>query len=172
MFEEKLYEWCGTDNFELLYRGTRDGFGADDFHRLCDNKGKTLVIVKNTSGHVFGGFASISWESPSSWTNKKAPCSFIYTLTNMHGIQPTKFTLKDENDENAVYLDKSIGPLYGYNRSTYDVGVFSNCNSSACSYANFPVTYNDTTGKGNSIFSSNTSNNAFQVQEYEVFKIC
>ena len=36
-FKEKLSEWCGTSEFELLYRGTRDGFGADDFHRTCDN---------------------------------------------------------------------------------------------------------------------------------------
>ena len=40
VFEEKLYEWCGTGNFELLYRGPRDDFDASDFHRLCDNKGK------------------------------------------------------------------------------------------------------------------------------------
>ena len=53
LFEEKLSEWCGTEDFELLYRGSRDCFGASGFHRLCDNKGKTLVLVKNTSGHVF-----------------------------------------------------------------------------------------------------------------------
>ena len=62
MFEEKLSEWCGTEDFDLLYRGSHDGFGTSDFHRQCDNKGKTLILVKNTSGHAFGGFASVPWE--------------------------------------------------------------------------------------------------------------
>ena len=49
-FKDKL---CRTKNFELLYRGTKDGFGADDFHRTCDNKGKTVILIKNTNGHIF-----------------------------------------------------------------------------------------------------------------------
>ena len=49
-FEEKLCEWCGTKNFELLYRGSCDGLGASDFHRLCDNKGKTLVLSRTQVG--------------------------------------------------------------------------------------------------------------------------
>ena len=101
-FDKKLSEWCGTKNFELLYRGSRDGFSVSNFHRLCDNKGKTLVLIKNTSGHVFGGFASVPWTNSSSCSGKQAPGSFLFTLTNMHGIQPTKFPLKNENDEKAV----------------------------------------------------------------------
>jgi hypothetical protein len=31
----------------LLYRASRDGFSASDFHKACDNKGPTLVIIKN-----------------------------------------------------------------------------------------------------------------------------
>ena len=167
VFEEKLYEWCRTKNFELLYRGTRDGFGANDFHRLCDNKGKTLVLIKNTSGHVFGGFASISWESSGGY--KQAPGSFLFTLTNMHGIQPTKFPLKNENDGYAVYHYASYDPAFG---GGHDICIYSYCNTNTNSYANLPNSYNDTTGKWNSIFSSNVSSGAFQVQEYEVFKIC
>ena len=41
---------------EILWRGSRDGFGACIFHQLCDHKGKTLTVVKTKSGSVFGGF--------------------------------------------------------------------------------------------------------------------
>ena len=164
---EKLREWCGTERFGLLYRGTEDGFEANDFHMLCDNKGKTLVLVKNTSGHVFGGFASISWVSSGGW--KQAPGSFLFTLTNMHGIQPTKFPLKNENDTYAMchssdYLSFGDGS---------DLRISSNCNTKANSYTSFPYRYKDTTGKGKSIFTSkaNTSDYNFQVQEIEVFGI-
>ncbi len=30
---------------KLIYRGTEDGFGANDFHKKCDYKGETLVII-------------------------------------------------------------------------------------------------------------------------------
>ena len=166
-FKEKLSEWWGTGDFELLYRGTRDGFGESDLHRTCDNKGKTLVLIKNTSGHVFGGFASISWINTSSDTWKQAPGSFIFTLTNMHGIQPTKFNLNNENNDRAICHDKDYGPTFG----NYDLYIRTNCNINTNSGSNFPYTYNDTTGKGNSVFTSSTSTGYFQVQEIEVFKV-
>ena len=167
VFEEKLYEQCGTNNFELLYRGSRDGFRAIDFHRQCDNKGQTLVLIKNTSGHVFGGFASVPWTSPDSFTYRKASGSFLFTLTNMHGIQPTRFPLKNENDEEAVQYDKEYGPIFG----GYDFVIYPPFNTNTCTRSDFPSTYNDATGKRNSIFSSNTNSGNFQVQEIEVFKV-
>ena len=166
-FKDKLGEWCGTSDFELLYRGTRDGFKASDFHRTCDNQGKTLVLIKNNSGHIFGGFASIPWTSPSSSTDKQAPGSFLFTLTNMHGIQPTKFPLKDENDKTALKHRDDRGPIFGDGNSLW---IYPNCNTNTDSNANFS-TYKDTTGKGYSIFTSNTGNQYFKVQEIEVFRV-
>ncbi len=36
---------------------------SEDFHRLCDNKGATITIIRSTSGWIFGGFTSASWTS-------------------------------------------------------------------------------------------------------------
>ena len=47
----------------LLYRGSRDGFEANDFHKNCDNKGSTLSIVKSNKGNIFGLWTDISWSS-------------------------------------------------------------------------------------------------------------
>lgn len=165
IFEQNISDWCKTNNFNLLYRGSRDGFNANDFHNLCNSEGKTLTLIRNENGHIFGGFASISWESPSSCRYRQAPGSFIFTLTNMHGIQPTKFSLKDESDGNAIHHDKNWGPAFGSGYDFY-VGV----NKDSCS-SSFPQSYNDTTGKGSSIFSSNTSSGSFKTQEIEVFSI-
>ena len=62
---EKLYEWSGYKNMELLYRGTRDGSGVNIFHNKCDNQGPTICLCKNEKGNIFGGYASISWTSAS-----------------------------------------------------------------------------------------------------------
>ena len=48
---------------ELLYRGTRDGSGANIFHNKCDNQGPTITLCKNDRGNIFGGYSSISWAS-------------------------------------------------------------------------------------------------------------
>lgn len=166
---EKLSEWCDSKGFELLYRGTRDGFHVNDFHRMCDNKGRSLTLLKNASGHIFGGFASVSWDSPLRCTYMRAPGSFLFTLTNMYEIEPTKFLLRDEDCACAVEHDEIWGPIFGSGR---DLIISSYCNTNN-SYTAFPRTYIDPTGKGRSIFTSDAStiNNSFQLHEIEVFKV-
>lgn len=165
MFIGKLSEWCKTTDFELLYRGSRDGFGANRFHDECDGQGKTLILVQDTSGLIFGGFASIPWSSSNAY--KKAPGSFLFTLANTYNAQPTKFSLKNENDKHAVCHYSNYGPTFG---DGHDLYISSGCNNNDESYSDFSA-YNDTTRKGYSIFSSNTEDSCFQVQEIEVFKI-
>ena len=46
----------------LLYRGSTDGKTAADFHRCCDSKGPTLVVIKSGE-YICGGYTSKSWES-------------------------------------------------------------------------------------------------------------
>jgi len=53
-----------TPKFNLLLRGSRDGFTPGDFHRLCDNKGPTVTIIKvKGNGKLIGGYCPISWHS-------------------------------------------------------------------------------------------------------------
>ena len=44
---------------ELLYRASEHNFDSNKFHEKCDEKGSTIVIVKNTYNHVYGLFKSI-----------------------------------------------------------------------------------------------------------------
>ena len=46
----------------LLYRASTDGNTPADFHRCCDNKGPTLLLIKSGE-YIFGGYTSKSWES-------------------------------------------------------------------------------------------------------------
>ena len=46
----------------LLYRASNDGRTPADFHRCCDNKGPTLVLIKSGE-YIFGGYTLKSWES-------------------------------------------------------------------------------------------------------------
>ncbi len=98
-----MLEWSGYKNMELLYRGSRDGSKSSDFHSKCDNQGPTITLFKNEKGYIFGGFASISWKSNNSWQSVN-DC-FIFTLTNIHQTNPTKFN--KNNNECIFSLSRS-----------------------------------------------------------------
>ena len=45
----------------LCWRASLHGWAAKTFHSLCDNKGPTVTIVKDTKNSIFGGYTSIPW---------------------------------------------------------------------------------------------------------------
>jgi hypothetical protein len=52
-----------VNKFELIFRGSRDGFKSSTFHQICDEKGASLIIIKSEMGEVFGGYTDIPWTS-------------------------------------------------------------------------------------------------------------
>lgn len=44
----------------LLFRASVDSYTVESFHRYCDNKGPTLVLIKCRE-YIFGGYTSKSW---------------------------------------------------------------------------------------------------------------
>ena len=143
---------------ELLYRGSRDGMSANNFHNKCKNKGPTISLLKNEKGYIFGGYAAVDWTGSGGY--KSAPDSFIFTLTNMYNISPTKFP----NSTNcSIYDSSSDGPTFG---GGHDIYIGFNTNST-----NFPHSYKDVLGKGYSIFKGDNDNYFFNLKEIEVFKL-
>ena len=159
-FIRKIYEWSGYNNMKLLYRGTRDGMGNNYFHNKCNHQGPTIILFKNDKGYVFGGYASIDWTSYGDYIS--APDSFKFTLTNIHGTEPTKFL--NSNINYSIFDSSDYGPTFGP-----DIYTFYN-NSSG---SNFPCYYQDILGKGKSIFTGDLNNNntSINLKEIEVFKI-
>ena len=80
--QSKLLEMIGPKaEAELLYRGTRDGFGLADCHSKIAGKGPTLAIVKTTKNRIFGGYTNIPWAS-SGVREKDKGLSFVFSLKN------------------------------------------------------------------------------------------
>ena len=62
--QSALQSWLPPNaTCSVLYRASTDGDTPDDFHRCCDNKGPTLVLIKSGE-YIFGGYTSQSWISP------------------------------------------------------------------------------------------------------------
>ena len=61
--QSALQSWLPPNAIcSLLFRASTDGNTPVDFHRYCDNKGPTLVLIKSGE-YIFGGYTSKSWES-------------------------------------------------------------------------------------------------------------
>ena len=78
----------GNINLELLYRASRDGDEVRTFHRLCDEKGPTLVIVKNSFNSRFGGYTSIPWSCGEGFESDDT--AFIFSLDEKKKIPNCK----------------------------------------------------------------------------------
>ena len=160
-FLKKIYEWTGYKNMELIFRGSRDGMYSKNFHEKCDNQSPTITLFRNDKGNIFGGYLPIPWKSEGGYQNVNT--AFIFTLTNIYNIQPTKFASKNNGQE--VYFNTGNGPCF-YDTWNYEDFV----NRSEAYFGSY---YQDTTGKGNSMFTGNTDNNNIKItlNEIEVFKL-
>ena len=109
----------------MIFRGSRDGWKTTDYHRLCDDKGPIVVIVKVHNGRICGGYAS-NWKGPSSGVWEKDPKAFLFSLdleTNYH--QPTQGEAKN------VCFHINNGPYFGWGGS---LGLCSTMNLSNYGY--------------------------------------
>jgi hypothetical protein len=135
----KLCKFSSTEKWSLLYRGTRDGFGSNDFHSKCDGHYNTLTVVKaKQSKFIFGGFTSNNWKHPargSEW--KPDPYAFIFSLTNKDD-KPIKLKSNPYFPQNAIYCDSEYGPCFG---GGHDLCIANNANTTMDSYSRLGSDY-------------------------------
>ena len=83
MYINYLINWINSkQSFKtiLLYRKSRDGDDYETFHKLCDRKGTTLVLIKSSENFIIGGYTPINWDNESGWL--KDDETFVFSLTN------------------------------------------------------------------------------------------
>ena len=77
-----MFPSSGFTTTELLYRMKRDGCSPEVFHKRCDLKGATLLLVSANGGHVFGGFNPTSWLNQYAYSESED--AFLFSL-----VEPT-----------------------------------------------------------------------------------
>jgi hypothetical protein len=156
----------GDRQWTLLYRGSRDGFAASNFHGKCDNRRNTLTVILTTKGAIMGGFTPLAWSSPStgSYQVDNTGKAFVFTLKNALNIPPRKFALS--NQSYGISCRQDHGPTFG---GGHDIYVANECNGNTSNYTNFGHSYaNDTGRDGKQVL---TGEYHFTVKEIEVFAI-
>jgi hypothetical protein len=150
--------------FRLLYRGTRGGFRASNFHTKCDGQSNTMTIILTTQGYIFGGFSPIAWDSSSNYKPDDTRKSFVFSLKNPRNSEPKIFSISDPRF--SIRCNASDGPVFG---GGCDIYIADNCDQNVKSRTGFGHSYTNDTGiNGTQVLAGQTN---FQVKEIEVFSI-
>ncbi|EXX56564.1 uncharacterized protein OCT59_021130 [Rhizophagus irregularis] len=148
--------------FKLILRGSRDGFSAEKFHKICDNKSRTVTVIKlKDSNEILGGYNPIEWDSRFSsykcyGTTRN---SFIFSFMNKENIGNYVLS-RVRNEYQAVNYLPHHGPSFGPDDLILYGGrehSFNTCNSH-CKQLSYEKQIRETEEK-------------FSVKEYEVFQI-
>ena len=146
-----------------MLRGSCDGFTPSDFHRLCDNKGPTVTVIKvQNTGQLIGGYTPSSWSSNSNRGWESVDDNFIFSLGKEMGDQMIQSKQKS-GYACGVYCAPGYGPIFGLgNDLKLDGTNFqtnSKCYSKQKSYQ-LPIMNGAENRRVN-----------FSVEEYEVFQV-
>jgi len=49
-------------NWNCLFSSATDGTSLLTFYRKLEDQGPTVILIRDTGGHIFGGFASVDWK--------------------------------------------------------------------------------------------------------------
>ena len=141
-------------DFKLLFRMSRDGSNCSDFHRCCDNKGETLLLIKTDKNYIFGAYTPLTWSSPNSGeiNDPNDNLTFLFSLNKMK-----KYTKIPGKNPNTARSQKIYGPLIG---GGTDLGIENNMKAGWSSNGTFLSGRELTNGESN-----------FTVNEMEIFQV-
>ena len=64
----------------LKYCATKDGFNLSRFHELCDQIGKTLIVIKSEHNQIFGAYCDKPWNTNGKYIEGDGK-SFLFSFT-------------------------------------------------------------------------------------------
>uniref|UniRef100_U9SKT3 TLDc domain-containing protein n=1 Tax=Rhizophagus irregularis (strain DAOM 181602 / DAOM 197198 / MUCL 43194) TaxID=747089 RepID=U9SKT3_RHIID len=137
--------------FKLLFRASRDGHTPEKFHDICDNKSRTVTIIKvEDSTEILGGYNPIEWGPNVYYRTTKD--SFIFSFTN---DRIENYILsRVVNEKYAIYNGSLYGPSFGES----DFMIWNIFNINYCKKSSYKKSIRKTEKE-------------FNVEECEIFQI-
>ena len=154
--KELFFSWLENKpkKIKLLLDSRIDGDLTQTFYNKCSGKYPTVVFVKTTKGHRFGGYSSIPWKNLSGQCAEDEK-NFIFSLDKQKKYNIIK-------PKNAIYTNSNY---FAFGDGS-DFIVVDKCTSSSNNYNNNSGTYN-TTEK----YELNGGEYSYTVSSYEVYQI-
>ena len=145
-------------NYNLIYRGTRDGDSLNNFHNRVDNKNSHLSIIETIKGLKFGVFIEKPFKGTKTSINDNK--CFVFSL-NFKKIYNAKNGANNVNDM----------PDYIINLYNQPICIVENYLSNNKSYTCTKSNADDSFTGFIKDFELNNNEQYFQVKELETFQI-
>ena len=146
------------NNIDLIFTMTKNGSSSKDFHKFCDNKGPTLIIIKAKNDRIFGGFTPLNWEIKNGDNiYDESNQTFLFSLNLMK-----KFDMI--NTKKVAIRNASYGPSFG----DWDLKIEENLKEGV-SYANSSCNF--FTNKNLELIGGKGDHTSFKVEDLEVYKV-
>ena len=152
-FDENLIiEWIEKKfTSELLFSTSKNGYQPSEFHRLCDNKGPTIIFIETKKGCIFGGYTELNWDTSGQYKTDES--TFLFSINNK-----AKYTRR--NKMCSVYCRKDLAPSFGGDGNP-DFYCMDTCKrGNLCSSNTFATPK-----------ELNNGDSSFEVKEMEVYQI-
>lgn len=108
--EISIKNWINNLNkpiyFKLLFRMTRDGTTALNFHLNCDNKGKTLILIETNDDLRIGAYTSLQWNMDG--IKKYGENIWLFTFQK----DLYRIPLMTPNKTGSIICDMNNGPSF------------------------------------------------------------
>jgi hypothetical protein len=152
----------------LLYKLSRDGYGASTFRTKCGGKANTVTIIEtNNLNYVFGGYSAAMWRTDGNYGYDIT--AFIFSLRRNGISYSEKYMVKNPQHAISGYIDE--GPTFGEG----DSDIYLSLQTDGYGHTNFGNSYN--LPSGYSYGQDNTrsylagSYNSWVPRDVEVFQL-
>ena len=144
--------------FKMIFRMTEDGYNSDDFHKCCDGKGPTLVLIKTKNNYIFGGFTPLQWDKTSGLNYDLSDQTFIFSLNTMK-----TFNMIDSVNRRAIHCSNE-GPIFG----NMDFGLLKDMKIGE-SYANNSCNF--LSNQNLELTMEKGQKTKFEIEECEIYEV-
>ncbi len=138
--------------FMLLYKATRDGCLAKDFHNKVDDFGPLLILIETKKNQIFGAFTSVAWSSINDYVEDSE--AFLFCNNNKYIVN---------NKILACGHLKNFGPFFGEKALV----ITDNCLNNKDNFTDCEDQIYNFDNKKNLL--NEEKNSFFQVKDYEVY---
>lgn len=113
--QRQVNEWYGKpgQKWRLLFRASRDGFAAAEFHKACGRRRPTVCVAAGPGKRVFGGLTDQPWALAKTGAPKVLPSrkgrTFMFSFGTSQG--PRQYAMPE--GQLQVVSDSEYGPYFG-----------------------------------------------------------
>ena len=122
-----------TLKWRLIFKATKNGFSADNFHKRCDGFEGTLTVINTVDSFIFGGYTEALWSH--SDTFKEDMNAFLFSLVNKENSPIKIDCFKKKHD---IFCHSDYGPTFG---DGHDIFIENKCDKFFNSYLNLGECY-------------------------------